>query len=194
LELKAESSVQYKFFWRTYAGVLRRINFMDDQFFEIVNLRSPEITQNLVMFQYNVASALRAIGDGDRAQYVLCDGSFKKIAKKNASQMEKEFDTCTKAIAIDSRSIDNVVNLARYSNTGEIAVPISPFALSSLTATIAVYYVLLAKLIFLYVGSIFTRLMKTGDRLLQRHLFTMTSVVTMLLSVPIYLIAYELTK
>jgi hypothetical protein len=190
LSVIARPRVQYRYFWRTYSAMLKQINFLDEQFVRVVTLRSSTISQNTVLYSYAMASSLPTLLDERRDAYIFCDGKIDTVERSQALQIASKYDKCEKGITVDSLALKNFVHFGIYVPDRDIIpVPISPLALSSLTATFVIYYLLLSKFVFQYLGRIFVTLADQGEAALRRHLFFVTSILIMTVALPLSLLA-----
>jgi len=188
LYLAAEPQIEYKYFWLTYSSVLKAINFLDAQFIQIVTLHTPTVSQNTVMSAYNLAVAIPTLFDQTRVQYVSCDGKITQISKTRTHEVDEQFDKCERGIAVDSLAIKNLLSLTRYANVDSPSIPIAPLALSSLTATVIIYYLLTTRLLFRYVGIAIAKLTNDGSAVLLKHTFLISALLFMLVVFPIVLL------
>ena len=152
-------------------------------------MRSPQLTGNDVAFQYNLKTVSSRLLREDREQYVFCDGKNSVTLRSAPLDPAADFDKCEEAVAVDSIAFGNIRSLTLYEDASG-AIPISPLALSSLTATIVIYYLLLSKLAFRAVRPLFVATIRDGDKLLRRHLLTTTFVCGVLLASPFFTIVW----
>jgi hypothetical protein len=193
LRLSVDNSVAFAFFGRTYGGLVRQINFLDADLLRVLSLRSPQLTGNDVAFQYNLKTVSSRLLREDREQYVYCDGKSHVTLRSAPLDPATDFDKCEEAVAVDSIAFGNIRSLTLYEEASE-AIPISPLALSSLTATIVIYYLLLSKIAFRAVRPVFIAAIRDGDKLLRRHLLTITLVCGVLLASPLLAIVWVFVR
>ena len=183
LQLTVDSSLTPGFFWQTYGGLIRKINFLDADLLRVLTLRSPALSGNDAAFQYNLRSITSRTFKQEREQYIYCDGKYAASVAPNAYEPAASWDKCTEAIAVSPIAFANMRSLSLYDDNPN-TIPISPLALSSLTATIMIYYLLISKVIFSLVRPIFVATMKDGDKFLRRHIFTVSLFFIFILSAP----------
>lgn len=189
VQLTVDNSITPSFFFKTYGGLVRQINFLDSNLLKVLSLTSPSLSGNDAAFQYNLRSMSSRILTQDKEQYVYCDGKYSVSIRSSALDPSKDFDKCEEAVAIDSVTFVNLRSLSLYEDKPS-PIPISPLALSSLTATILIYYLLISKLVFRVVRPLFLKTMKDGDAFLRRHLFTISLVfLIVLISPPLFILS-----
>jgi hypothetical protein len=193
IQLTVDNSITPGFFLKTYGGLVRQINFLDSDLLRVFTLASPALSGNDAAFQYNLRLMSSRVLTQDKEQYIYCDGKFSVSIRSNAFDPAKEFDKCEEAAAIDSVAFVNIRSLSLYEDNPD-SIPISPLALSSLTATILIYYLLMSKLVFRIVRPLFVSTMKEGDAFLRRHLLTISLVFLIVLTAPPIAILWALMQ
>jgi hypothetical protein len=183
VQLTVDNSITPSFFLKTYGGLVRQINFLDADLLKVLSLTSPALSGNDAAFQYNLRSLSSRVLTQDKEQYIYCDGKYSVSVRSAAFDPAQDFDKCEEAVAIDSVAFGNIRSLGLYEDQPS-PIPISPLALSSLTATILIYYLLIAKLVFRIMRPLFVKTMKDGDTFLRRHLFTISLVFLVILITP----------
>jgi hypothetical protein len=183
IQLTVDNSITPGFFLRTYGGLVRQINFLDSDLLEVLSLTSPALSGNDAAFQYNLRSMSSRVLTQEKEQYVYCDGKYSVSVRTAEYDPATDFDKCEEAVAIDSVAFVNIRSLSLYEDNPS-PIPISPLALSSLTATILIYYLLISKLVFRIVRPLFVKTMKDGDAFLRRHLLTTSLVFLIILTTP----------
>jgi hypothetical protein len=183
IQLTVDNSITPGFFLKTYGGLVRQVNFLDSDLLEVLSLTSPALSGNDAAFQYNLRSMSSRVLTQDKEQYIYCDGKYSVSVRSVAFDPATDFDKCDEAVAIDSIAFINIRSLSLYEDKPS-PIPISPLALSSLTATILIYYLLISKLVFRIVRPLFVKTMKDGDAFLRRHLFTTSLVFLIILATP----------
>jgi len=190
IRLNVLTGISFTHFWSTYADVLRMANFLDSELFRIIQLDAPEISANDIALRYNLNAMTLRWSDYSCEQYIYCDGAFSVHPRLRIYEVAKHYDKCKEAVAIDSLSFQNVRGLGLYSLAAEQQLlPISPLALSSLTATIIIYYLLLARLCFRSLRGAPARLLRNGDALLRKHLFLATTIAIYVIFLPVFILA-----
>jgi hypothetical protein len=189
MKLTVLNKVTFDFFWKTYGSLVSQVNFLDADLLRVLTLHSPGLTANDVAFQYNRFSLLpRAMRD-DLEQYVYCDGIYNTALRSTPYDPKKDYDNCAEAVAVDSVAFANIRSISLYEDSSD-SIPISPLALSSLTATAMIYYLLIARIVFRFVRPLSIAAMKDGDAFLRRHLFTTTFLVLLLVGSPLVTILW----
>ncbi|WNV08195.1 hypothetical protein [Tardiphaga sp. 709] len=183
VQLTVDNRITPNFFWRTYGGLIRQINFLDSDLLEVLTLNSPALSGNDAAFQYNLRSMNSKILREDKEQYIYCDGKYSVAPRTLAFDPDRALDRCDEAVAIDPVTFVNIRSLSLYEDAPS-AIPISPLALSSLTATIMIYYLLVSKLVFRIVRPFFKSNLKDGEAFLRRHLLTISLVFLIALASP----------
>jgi hypothetical protein len=181
--------VTFDFFWKTYGTLVGQINFLDADLLRVLTLHSPGLTANDVAFQYNRLSLLPRIVRGNLEEYIYCDGDYNSVSRSKPYDPEKDYDNCAEAVAVDSVAFANIRSVSLYEDSSE-SIPISPLALSSLTATAMIYYLLIARIVFRLVRPLFVATIKDGDIFLRRHLFTITFIVLLAVGSPVVTILW----
>lgn len=192
VQLSVLNKITMEFFWKIYGTLVGQMNFLDSELIDVLTLRSPRLTTNDVAFQYNRLSLLppiRGLSSGE--EYIYCDGKHIVAKDYAALNPDSKYDQCEEAVVTDSVAFANIRSVGLYDDDAE-QIPISPLALSSLTATIVIYYLLLAKIVFRLVRPIFGSAIQDGDQFLQRHLLTITTVLLLLIGSPLAMLVWRL--
>jgi hypothetical protein len=185
--------VTFEFFWKTYGALVGQINFLDADLLRVLTLHSPDMTANDVAFQYNRLSLLPRVVRGNLEEYVYCDGNYSSVARLKPYDPEADYDKCAEAVAVDSMAFANIRSVSLYEDASE-SIPISPLALSSLTATAMIYYLLIARIVFRIIRPLFSVAIKDGDIFLRRNLFTITFIVLLIVGSPVVIFLWLILR
>jgi hypothetical protein len=192
LRYRATPAIQLSYFSRVYSSVLTQMNFLDDKIFDIIRFSSPSISQSDVIAAYSSATATSKYFRSSHRQYNWCDGEISFRDVKLPFDLDQKFDNCKGAISLESFGLGNLASFARYNLDQDLHVPISPFALSSLTATIAIYYLIFSGLALRVLRLFVGRISREGEATLERYFFVITTLALAVISLPIFFIASKL--
>lgn len=176
LKVNTNYTTGYKFFVSNYFSIMKEINFFDENLLKVIKLGKFSIDENEIYQAYNVKSALSLMRDEKRRYYIYCDGKITHDYRPKEVGVDTKYDDCKKALAVNAYSLQGILHIATYKFSNNIGVPISPFALSSLIATILFYYIALCFIITSLLFSLSAPLFKERENFFVKNPLLITSI------------------
>lgn len=127
----------------SYLYIMRDVNFFDTDLSSLVSLRSRTISENDLYYYEMVRRNAGGFFDESKESIIYCDGDVSILSGGVLSDIST-FQKCAEGLALTSQAVEAVVGPINYTFKGELAVPILPLALTSLVATVLLYYIAFA--------------------------------------------------
>jgi hypothetical protein len=167
-------SLGFDEFGSTYFDIMKRINFFDQNIFaSAFSLRSSVFDENDAYYALSENRQLHA--PRTVRGLLMCDGKVQRRVDVMILSPNQAPD-CVKGVAISEWQLIKIAATALYKSHNSIKIPILPFALTSLIATILFYALVIISLVAWSIRGVISYTVSDGEAFFVKHVFVFTTL------------------